>query len=98
MMGRMFLSFPHRGRWLPKADGRSSAVTFCGAKVPHCRDENTAEEINCIFALTVFLAILFSAQNAPIVLTIRMMYQANSFRHASPHIRRMSKAPFEAMK
>jgi len=33
--------------------------------------------------LTVFVAASPSAQNTPIVFTIHMMYQANSFRHAS---------------
>jgi len=44
-------SLPRRGRWLPKADGRSSAVTSCKAKTL-CYHENTVGEINIV--MTVF--------------------------------------------
>jgi len=49
------------------------------AKVLCYRNENTAKEINFIFALTAFVAASPSAQNTPIVFAIRRMYLANSF-------------------
>jgi len=57
ILAAFFLSLPHPWRWLPKADGRSSAVTFDEVKVPHCRDKNTVDEINVIFALTMFFGV-----------------------------------------
>jgi len=49
-----------------------------------CCYENTAEEINIVMTVfpTVF-SMISSAQNTHFIFTIRMMYQANSFRHAS---------------
>jgi len=57
-----------------------------------CCRENMAEEIkiSVATALTFFSVIAFSARNTLIAFAIRRMYQTNSFRHASPHIRRMS--------
>ena len=63
-----------------------------------CDREIAAEEINFIYVLEVFFAVFPSAPNTPIAFAFRRKYQANSFRHASVFIRRMSQVPFGAVK